>query len=389
MKLAKAKGLPLIINQWLSFDWWEVNEAAFILTAWPENMIAIGVAETIRIQFDRGVIYAPGERLLKKTLNQNTSEVLLQMRKSIENGELNAHSRNLFLGKSYGKNVSYLVRSHDLILWFLLRGFILPNQLQHALGTHQLKNIQFSEDLHKTVKNVIAVQYLLIQNPALIKNDLINKKKPYLDWIKRFGTANESNDKEFKAVLRDLDELFPKNKKLGRPLKNQAKFNIPQVISNVMQKSAEGIIHYYFPLLKTCMETATKIKIEIIGREQLFKMTEQEFIDELFKDEIVGLYLEGASVNVLNMVKIFCMKELSFFYSHYKINYIPKEYRKKMSVGQLWEMNKEFCWERFTKEERNLFEKLDEAKKIGVEVVLTQEEKKLFEPRLVDTKISY
>lgn len=358
MKPTKTKGLPLVINHWLFFDWCEVYEAAFILTDWLENMIAIGVPDIIRDQFGRGVIYAPSERLLKKTLNEKTSEVLLQMRRSIENGELNAHLVNLSLGKSYGKNVSYLVRSHDLISLFLLKGFILPHQLQQALSIYQLKDIQLYEDLQKRVKNLTVAQYILNKNPKLIKNDLINENKPWLDWFKRFGTAAESQDKEYKAVLRDLEnEIFPKSKKLGRKPKNEICLQKFRAISEV-KGDLEGISHYCIPLLKTVAVTITKIKFWLIGQgqEQLLKLTEQEFVNEILKDKIMELYSKGASSNVLKLIGNFCRRELSSYYSHYKLNFLSDEDRKKMSIDQLLKLNKELCFERLTTVERKAFE---------------------------------
>lgn len=380
--MKKIQGLPLVVSHWLCLDWWEIHEAAFILTEWPDNMIAIGTQELIRDQLDRGVIYAPKERILKKMLKKSTSDLLSELKKSVENGELNAVSRNLLLSRSYGKNISYLLRSHDVILWSLLKEFILPIKIQNELDIHQLEDFEKSP---KTVQNQIVAQHIFSINPKISKQGLLDHP-----WIKKFGTGNDSNDCELKAVGRDYDEFYSdkkeigKNKKKrGRPSKNQIFSQVLKAIPEVLQKREDGICAYHIPFLKITTVVAIKIKIELIGQEQLFKMTGEEFLNEFLQGEVIRLYLKEASPSILKLVRNICRRELSHYYSHEKINFLSNDYRKTLTIGQLCELNKELCLARFTKEERNLIEKIENESRLGVEVVFTEEEKKLFKPKIV------
>lgn len=371
-------GLSCNLEHWLSIEWWEVHEAAFILTEWPKNMIVAGLPEFIHKQFNRGVIYFPEGRLLKKTVNKNTLKVLIAMIHAIQNGELPAESRNLFLSKIYGKNVSYLVRSFDVIFWYLLAGFILPDELQKKLNIYQLKNLKLPKKPDKTVKNQIVGQHLLAANPQLCRNLLLKNT-----LFNRFGTGNESEDKELKAIRRDLNQLFPVEKRVGRQPKDQIPPYVPKAIPQVVQRSDDGQPHYHLPLLKTAITTSAKIKIDSIERQQLNKMTEEEFLDDFFCNEVVRLYIDQAPPNVMKMVRMFCLQELTTMYSHPKINLLANEYRSKLTIGQLWELNKELVFAPFTPEERRVIDKLDKAKSLGLEVELTEEEKMIFKPRRI------
>ncbi len=121
-------------NYALSLEWWELHEAAFNLTTWPKEIAYSAVPSPIDEQIKRGVIRVPNERLNKETLNCDTKLILRELKKSIKKGDLPVRSYKLPLKEFYGNDLSYFLSPIKVIIWALLKGFILPKELQKKLG---------------------------------------------------------------------------------------------------------------------------------------------------------------------------------------------------------------------------------------------------------------
>ena len=137
--------------------------------------------------------------------------------------------------------------------------------------------------------------------------------------MKRFGTAGKSCDQDLKAIRRDLDELFDEKGKRGRqpPLAFRDKIRNYKLkpLTTVIQENPNGITTYNFPLLKTVIETITKIKIETLRKEQFFKITEEEFVTETINDDILKLYQIHSSSKLILISKSFCYDTLCQVYA--------------------------------------------------------------------------
>jgi len=281
-------------NYEISLSFWEFHEALFNLTTWPKDIIQIGMSDEIYEQTKRGVIRVPNERLNSKLLSQKQRLIKKELKKSILNGELQARFYNLnFLKEYYGTNTSYLLSPIKVIIWTLLKGFILPEKLQ-KLGLYQQTNIKlFKQFHHDRIKNQIVAQYLLQMNPKFNKSQLCNH-----DWMKLYGTSKKVTDKEKKAIRRAINRLFISKGKKER-------YYCFKPISEIILKS-EGNNFYHFPLFKTAIETIAQIKIKMLGRTNFLELTEEDFLKEFFEDKIVQAYLNI----VLDMMELLLHKKI-------------------------------------------------------------------------------
>lgn len=329
---------PPSIQLLLSQNFWECHEVAYILTKWPENLIAVGIPRQIsdRLGLRRIAFCVPDTRLNPKKLGAQFQKVLSEIKHSIASGELPAVAENLFLGNCYGKNVTYLISAQEVILWALLKGITLPENLSKAINIYQLNDVKLPKYSHQRVKNQVIGQYLLGINPNLNVSELCKH-----DWMRRFGTVKESNDEELKMVRRALNDLFDSQGSRGRPLKEQKKGRqyVYRPIREIIQKDFDGIMRICFPLFKTAIEIAIKIKMEILGRGCLFKMTENEFALEFFEEALVKSYTEGGSEFLMEMIKRFCREALERIYNHPRIQYLSPEIRNSSTIGLLYALH--------------------------------------------------
>ena len=346
-------GLNVPLNQMLSYNFWELHEAAFMLTTWPKNICLSGIPLPSSDQINRTFLYVPEGRLNKKILPISTQKLLYKLKEAVEKGELFAISRNLLLNRFYGRNVSYILRSQELILWALLKGFFLPLEMQKAIEIPQIKSSS-NKNLINKIKNQTVGQYLFKHNLHLNISNSCNH-----EWMQLFGTAKISKDSEKKAIRRAINELFNSKGKAGRPAEISLKKDnlkcLIKVLPDVIQKDENGSIKYNIQLLQAVIITASKINIHLLGLNNLSEMTENDFINYLLKDDIINLYLQNASNSIKKIINKFILDILSNYYCHPKIQCIPNNIRKGLKIGKLCNLNQEFCLEPFTPEERELF----------------------------------
>lgn len=336
----------------LTLGYWEYHQAAFILTQWPLNLTLGAVCPIINKQLGLGVIYMPNERLNKKMLSKDTNRFLAEMKVSIENGELNAYSRNLGLYVPYGRNVSYIVSSLEAIIWALLKGFILPEVIQDRLNLKQMDAPKFKESQNRSVKNQVIGQFLLEKNSSFNVSDLLKEG----DLMKKFGSLNNAKQRDTKKERCDLNKLYCSKGNPGAPNKNSVvsknRDYIPGPIPQVVIYDDRGVPLYNFRLLWTVIETVAKLKIDDMAiRNQFYNLTEKEFIKEILVDSTMRLYIDKASQNVLEFVIVCILRELGAFYSPATLKSLPDDDRKKMSVGALMEAEKKFYRDLYAEEE--------------------------------------
>src|ERR1700733_6169876 len=160
-RMTQISRITVSLEFMLGHEFWELHEAAFNLTSWPENIIITGTHVFIREKLNRGALYLVGERLNKKKLNVDTLNILSALKQSIEMGELNAWPSKISLQHLYGKHMSCFLRSWEVINWALTNGFILSKELQNLIGIHQFKS-HSRKSVHAQVQNQTVGQYLLL-----------------------------------------------------------------------------------------------------------------------------------------------------------------------------------------------------------------------------------
>lgn len=344
-------GLPIpSISSYLQLEWWELHEAAYILSRWPPCIHAFGVPSSIIQVVKRGCIYGwggPG-KFNPKILGHQFKTILSGLRKAIENGELTEVKGAYVPGSSSG-TLSF-VRNWETVTWALLQGCILPEDLSNELGVFQINEIRKVKNCHNKIKNQIVAQFLREHDKTLNVTAICNH-----DLMKRYGTWKISTG-ERKAIKRAVSELYDSKGTPGAPSKKRDKDTRPYTLKPIRQiceLDENGVARYCFPLLMTAILTAVDVKIDLIGLDELNEMTEQEFMLRFFEDPVIKLYMQGLTINARKIVIYLIMERLRSFFSHEQICNIPIEVRKKMTVGQLREKNKEFCLELLTPEERN------------------------------------
>ena len=288
------------LSSLLKFNFLGLHEAAFLLTEWPrEGYFECSLSPLPEeIKKDRSFFYMPHKlRLNFESMHSESKRAFIELKKSIELGELPARSEYLFEG------VSLLVNTEDLILWALFKGFILSKELQRELGFGQIKNPKENGHLPNKVKNKIVGQFVLSMEPNL-KLAAEIYKHPLMQLFKeeKKHENGEPTDKEHKAVLRSINKLYNSAGKRGRPAASCSPPNrlyVPKAIPEVMLKDDKGRVYYHFPLFKVAMELAAHIKMTQLGKERLLKISKSEFMNELLNDDVVFLYLENAPQIVL------------------------------------------------------------------------------------------
>jgi len=346
-----SEELKVNLEQMLSFEFWELHEAAYILSSWPNNIILSGIPLPTSKQINRTFLYTTNGRLNKKNLPLKTQKLLFQLKKSVEDGELFAFSRNLLLYRFYGRNVSYILRSNEVVLWALLKGLFLPLDLQKAIKIYQIKASR-NKDLTNKVKNQTTGQYLISKNPHLNVSKMCEH-----EWFLLFGTAKESKDFEKRAIRRALNELFDSKGQKGRPSTNspqkKGRKYKQKALTDIRREDADGL-KYNIQLLQIAIAAATKINIHFMELNKLSRMTENDFVNHILSDDVINLYLDKAPSSIINLIKKFILNELVNYYPHYKIQNIPAKIRKDLKIGELQFLNQEFCLEPFTPEEKSL-----------------------------------
>ena len=125
----------------------------------------------------------------------------------------------------------------------------------------------------------------------------------------------EPIDKENKMVLRAINQLYVSSGKRGKPSSSSKdtkyRGRIAGPIPEVLRKE-NGISQYHFPLLIIALSKSAQVLVWM-NREKLNEMTEAQFVDEFFHNQVIRFYLEGAPDIVVNTAYKICMKTLIDF----------------------------------------------------------------------------
>lgn len=331
---------------------WEMHEAVFNLTSWPkdQNIVAMGTPLAIKERFKRGIIYGPQNRLQNRRLTPSSRQMLIAIEESLSNGELIGYPTGLFLKKSYGHSVSYLLKTDEVIIWALRKGFIISEDVQGLIGLSLLNDPINSKRMGphlRKVQNQTVSQYILKSHPEIRKMDVKKHQENFIyehTLMQKFGDIKVYQDNELKAIRRHIKEML-----------NMHYEHDLNVLSSAIQRKSDGIPSYHIPSFERIIKTLIKIRIGTFARPDLFKMTELDFLQEISKDEVIQLYMQQAPKVVCHLLAKFYNEEITKFFSHPRILEMPFEKRQDKTIGELWRLNKEYCTMLFTSEEKELF----------------------------------
>lgn len=339
INISEALSPPLIEN-FLNACLWAIHEAAFVLTEWPKEKLYLtsisysSESNRQNLEVDRSFFYLPEcSRIDPQLYGKKFEEVYNDLKSAVENGTLECKIHRIC-------GVLYLVVPSEVITWALLRGYILPDELQDAIGIRQETSewklqAKTRNTLPMIVKEMILAQFLLAKDPKISRGKLYKEVREYFDaaeniksleiLLENADTSNEKNAREYfdaiekmklcshsdrkvqssvskntslgdlTAIRQHLKQLYDSPGKQGRPKgnKNEVDGYVPKAIQEVVNKDPEGNFYYNFPLFQIAMRLAVKLKIDSLGFLEASKMGKSNFGKAFLEDEVVRLYLQN------------------------------------------------------------------------------------------------
>lgn len=302
-------------DEMLNFDLWEMHEALFMLTSWPEHIVKNEFKDRAnRSNLARTYIYQPGPPEESKAhihwkfnLSEMESEFQIMYAAMKEDVfSLNVKVETIPIGDVYNEKLSYFISPRDAIKWALLKGFDLSQGLQNAIGIN-IKKGNSGKSIQDKIRNKIVGQFLWGNDPTM--RVAFCCRHP---WMMKYGTAKESEDPTFRAIRHALNELRPTHKvrgnRSGKSLKNE--IYTPMVIKEVVYNDNETR-SYHIPHLKYAMETAALL----LYGESIRRNTLEQFLDRFMNNNVIKLYIDEASALIREFIYEFAFhKVFDLFY---------------------------------------------------------------------------
>lgn len=296
---------PPSADEMLQHELWELHEAAFFLSEWPEFLVK---TDCIDQEIPRVFFYEaapPPEHLSfsdwefsANSLTKHFALIYDDLLKAIYSGEIKAKIQNVGL-YSYGwkshKLASYLINSREVLDWAYQIGINLPVEIQKKLGI----SISTEKKLPRSkIKIKITGQFLRRLFPNEIDNFYIQHP-----FMKMYGN-NYDRVIGDRAVEKYLQEL--KKPKESKKQGNRTRFEktsidyCPLKPINEVVKISKGEKKFNIPAFRIAMNTCARIVGDRYIENVYFTLKNpgikdlQEFLYNYFlKDEVVNVYLEN------------------------------------------------------------------------------------------------
>ena len=301
---------PPDIISFLKEQYWSINEAAHVLTGWPNDnlqLIYLSIPSD-EVQQTRTFFYIPNPYILFDPKNFGTKfhKIYLLLKKSIEDWSLNST-----LGY-YGGGDVRLVSPTGVLLWALENGIPIPYEIQKAKNAFQQSNQKIKISTWEKVQRKIIAQCILEAKPnATITITEIT----HHELMTNIGSTDNIMDKERKIIWRAVRELFDPVDKRNR---NCIPTYIPRAISEVIKREQSGAKLYQFPYLKCAIETIVRARTSILGDEFMHKKSLKNFYSDILQDPVMKLYLDGSSDLINDFVRCVYLATIRNYYPSFQ-----------------------------------------------------------------------
>ncbi len=337
-------------REYSNYVFWEIHEAIFILIGWPDDrgedfidryedrfdLILLPSRLKQKVGRDFVLVWNQQEKYLKQ-LGERFKSVLSDLKAAVEAGEIRTEREKVSSSSGiYGSKSALFLSVADLIIWCMFSNFILPEPLQSELEIYQIPDGKStSQSRRNSIKNGIVAQYIIDKEPKITIAGICDH-----NWMRAFGTSGESKDKEKKGIRNDVTYSLGIKRKRGRPPEDPSKLEeakySPKALCEVVQRPIIGPSHYNFPLFQVAMMTAAEVVLEILGRDSILQMTEDDFLKVFLEDSIIQMYLMNDHGVPKSFATKFALEVLHQRYFHRKSLLLPVHERKKLTISQIW-----------------------------------------------------
>lgn len=294
---------PPEIMIFLQNEYWAIHEAVFVLTnSWPKVNFCLGSVRSYPVDPSqvKDFFYLPcsPSEFDPRNYSKSFQGLFNELETDISSGILKAKFHPL------SKGISYLITPKDVILWALLKGHQLPDNLQEALKVYLQNPYKKSLSLEWKTRNKIVAQFLLDQDPSLNVTDLIDNELMY-----QFGGREDNTEPT--AIRKAVNELFDTKGLKGRQKNHtQKRQYTPKAIPEVMFIDRLGLARYHVPCLIIAIETLTHVVLLGYSKE-IHDIPEDVIVNEFLNMNIVKLYSDKAPQLILELITN-CYKRFIF-----------------------------------------------------------------------------
>lgn len=332
------------IAEMLGYELWELHEAAFMLTRWPDYIIQSQCKAMADIRkFPRSFIYeaAPPPKdpsPLEWKFNHiemgvNFSNTFQALKGAIASGELNYFPIDLGINSVYGgvkkkgsnsffegEWISILLNPNQVIEWALLKGIYFSENLQKARGVYLIEGT-INKKIIRKIKIKITAQFLLQYFPGKRVTDYSEHlwMKEFIDkpcWEKgKYDNKVKDNKQSLKKFINEILDPNPKSKQKGNCSDESVKNRLyyPKAIEEVVFTDSSGTRHYNVPLLIVAMKMAANVLllhrcVDVDLSKRICdpsKKSLAKFLDDFNYNPIVSLYTKDAPQIILDTIRDF------------------------------------------------------------------------------------
>lgn len=313
------------IHEMLEYDLWEMHEAVFLLTQWPDYIFKCYCEDAAKkTNLPRMFFYQPAGdfehptpfqwRFNPNKMGLNFLKTYNLLKEAILRGNLHSRVEYLGIGDVYEEGRSHLLSPEKVIRWALLNNINLPEDFQEAIGVHTM-NEEIEKTIQNKVKNKIVGQFLRAEHPKMSITDCC--KHP---WMMQSGTAKTSTGNEYRTIRNALNELNQPDTKRERKQGRRSKKDIeneqyyPKALEEVIYKESSGIRRYNIPLLKLAMKTAASVLQDQVVTGSFPGMNLNKFLEEFMKHKVISLYTEEAPPIILEFIQMFAEASVADFF---------------------------------------------------------------------------
>ena len=221
------------------------------------------------------------------------------------NDDINSESFN-GIWMPISKNVDYLIKPSDLIMWAIRHNFSLPLNLQKALSIEITKPGKL-ESWRGMVNNMIVAQYTQLSEKETSPKKILGSPmmRTYVP------DSNSKSENVLRRLKRDISRISKKRKPGWQEINDnetQDRLEPIKIIPEVLEEAlGEGGIYWKvnFALLREVIITAVFIKIhELEGVRKIRKMRLAEFMLLMIRDTVINRYLKESPSFIVYFIEI-------------------------------------------------------------------------------------